>query len=94
MAYANRRSGEPLTDRGRSRLRADLLLGEVALVRRSLRIVAAAPGHWQRTFTTITSSANRRIEPIHDRMPIILDERTAEDWIVLAKKSFSTEVLT
>jgi len=39
------------------------------------------PGHWQRTFTIITTRANRLIEPFHDRMPVILDERTADDWI-------------
>jgi putative SOS response-associated peptidase YedK len=27
------------------------------------------PGHWQRTFTIITTRANRLIEPFHDRMP-------------------------
>ena len=39
------------------------------------------PGHWQRTLTIITTRANRLIEPFHDRMPVILDERTADDWI-------------
>jgi len=39
------------------------------------------PGQWQRTFTIITTGANRVIEPIHDRMPAILDERAAEDWM-------------
>ena len=39
------------------------------------------PGHWQRTFTIITTRANGLIEPIHDRMPVIFDERDAEDWM-------------
>lgn len=39
------------------------------------------PGHWQRTFTIITTRANGLIEPIHDRMPVIFNERAAEDWI-------------
>jgi putative SOS response-associated peptidase YedK len=39
------------------------------------------PGHWQRTFTIITTRANRLIEPIHDRMPVIFNERAAEDWM-------------
>jgi putative SOS response-associated peptidase YedK len=39
------------------------------------------PDQWQRTFTIITTVANRAIEPIHDRMPAILDERAAEDWL-------------
>jgi len=41
----------------------------------------AKPGEWQRTFTIITTQANQLIRPIHDRMPVILDERTAEDWM-------------
>jgi putative SOS response-associated peptidase YedK len=44
------------------------------------------PGRWQRTFTIITTRANRLIEPIHDRMPLILDERRAEDWMNPAEK--------
>jgi putative SOS response-associated peptidase YedK len=44
------------------------------------------PGRWQRTFTIITTRANRLIEPIHDRMPVILDERRAEDWMNPAEK--------
>jgi len=39
------------------------------------------PGRWQRTFTIITTGANRLLEPVHDRMPVILDERAAEDWM-------------
>jgi len=41
----------------------------------------AKPSEWQRTFTIITTSANGLIRPIHDRMPVILDERAAEDWM-------------
>jgi hypothetical protein len=33
------------------------------------------------TFTIITTRGNQLIEPIHDRMPVILDERAAEDWM-------------
>ncbi len=39
------------------------------------------PGEWQTTFTIITTAANRKIEPIHDRMPVILDEAGAADWM-------------
>ena len=39
------------------------------------------PGEWQRTFTIITTIANAVLQPIHDRMPVILDERAAEDWM-------------
>jgi putative SOS response-associated peptidase YedK len=35
------------------------------------------PGYWQGTFTIITTRANLLIEPIHDRIPVILDGRAA-----------------
>jgi hypothetical protein len=38
-------------------------------------------GQRQRTFSIITAKANRLIEPIHERMPVVLDERGAEDWM-------------
>ena len=41
----------------------------------------AKPGEWQPTFTIVTTQANGLIKPIHDRMPVILDERGAEDWM-------------
>jgi putative SOS response-associated peptidase YedK len=41
------------------------------------------PSEWQTTFTIITTAANRTIEPIHNRMPVILDEAGAADWINL-----------
>jgi putative SOS response-associated peptidase YedK len=39
------------------------------------------PGEWQTTFCLITTAANRLLEPIHDRMPVILDEAGAADWM-------------
>jgi putative SOS response-associated peptidase YedK len=33
------------------------------------------------TFTIVTCSANEVIGEIHDRMPMILNERAAEDWM-------------
>ena len=33
------------------------------------------------TFTIVTCAANTLIGEIHDRMPMILDERAAEDWM-------------
>jgi putative SOS response-associated peptidase YedK len=39
------------------------------------------PGEWQTTFTIITTAANRTIEPIHNRMPVILDDAGAADWM-------------
>ena len=41
------------------------------------------PGEWRTTFTIITTSANRLLEPIHNRMPVILDEADATDWMNL-----------
>src|SRR5215469_8405918 len=41
----------------------------------------ANPGDWQWTFTIITTVANALLKPIHDRMPVILNERAAEDWM-------------
>jgi putative SOS response-associated peptidase YedK len=40
-----------------------------------------APGEWQTTFTIVTTAANRLLEPIHNRMPVILDEAAADDWM-------------
>ena len=33
------------------------------------------------TFTIVTCAANATIAEIHDRMPVVLDERAAEDWM-------------
>jgi putative SOS response-associated peptidase YedK len=39
------------------------------------------PGKWRMTFTIITTAANRTVEPIHNRMPVVLDEAGAADWM-------------
>jgi putative SOS response-associated peptidase YedK len=41
------------------------------------------PSEWRTTFTILTTAANRTIEPIHNRMPVILDEAGAADWMNL-----------
>src|SRR5262249_40216840 len=41
----------------------------------------AKPGEGRMTVTIITTKANGLIGPIHDRMPVILHERRAEDWM-------------
>jgi len=41
------------------------------------------PGEWQTTFTILTTTANRLLEPIHNRMPVVLDEAGAADWMNL-----------
>jgi putative SOS response-associated peptidase YedK len=33
------------------------------------------------TFTIVTCAANAAIAEIHDRMPVVLDEQAAEDWM-------------
>jgi putative SOS response-associated peptidase YedK len=38
-------------------------------------------GVWQTTFTILTTSANRLLEAYHDRMPVILADRDADDWM-------------
>ena len=38
-------------------------------------------GVWQTTFTILTTSANRLLESYHDRMPVILADRDADDWM-------------
>ncbi len=40
-----------------------------------------APGQWERTFTIITTRPNGLIEPIHDRMPVILPEEALDEWM-------------
>lgn len=39
------------------------------------------PDEWERTFTIITTDANQVVEPIHDRMPVILPEGKVDEWI-------------
>jgi putative SOS response-associated peptidase YedK len=39
------------------------------------------PGEWQTTFTIITTGANSVTSPYHDRMPVILADRDADDWM-------------
>lgn len=38
-------------------------------------------GHWLTTFSIITTEANELMQPIHHRMPVILDQSTALRWI-------------
>jgi putative SOS response-associated peptidase YedK len=39
------------------------------------------PGVWQTTFTILTTAANALLESYHDRMPVILADRDADDWM-------------
>lgn len=40
-----------------------------------------APDSWQRTFTILTTAPNATVEPIHDRMPVILSPDAASEWV-------------
>ncbi|OFW62377.1 MAG: hypothetical protein A2Y74_07260 [Actinobacteria bacterium RBG_13_63_9] len=39
------------------------------------------PGEWELTFTIITTAANATLEPVHDRMPVILPQETVDEWL-------------
>jgi len=38
-------------------------------------------GEWETTFTILTTAANAVVAPYHDRMPVILADRDADDWM-------------
>jgi putative SOS response-associated peptidase YedK len=40
-----------------------------------------AEGKLFKTFTILTTDSNKLIEPIHERMPVILEEDEEKDWI-------------
>ncbi|MEX0785267.1 MAG: SOS response-associated peptidase [Dehalococcoidia bacterium] len=37
---------------------------------------------WLRSFTIVTTDANATVEPIHDRMPVILSDEAADVWML------------
>ena len=39
------------------------------------------PDVWETTFTIITTTPNQTVAPIHNRMPVILGDRDADDWM-------------
>jgi len=39
------------------------------------------PGEWEPTFTIMTTDANAIVEPVHNRMPVILPEDKVDDWL-------------
>lgn len=39
------------------------------------------PSRPELTFTIVTCAANATIAEIHDRMPVVLDEKAADDWM-------------
>jgi len=40
------------------------------------------PGEWERTFTIVTTDANEVVGPVHDRMPVILNDEEADAWML------------
>jgi putative SOS response-associated peptidase YedK len=48
----------------------------------------SAPGVFEPTFTIITTGANRLVEPVHDRMPVILTQEAADEWMDPRHKDF------
>lgn len=40
-----------------------------------------APDAWVRTCTIVTTRANGVLAPIHDRMPVVLDEASWDEWL-------------
>lgn len=36
---------------------------------------------WMRTFTILTTGANKTVEPVHDRMPVILPPEGIDTWL-------------
>ena len=41
----------------------------------------AQPGEWETTYTILTCAPNKMMEPIHNRMPVILQGDALEEWI-------------
>jgi putative SOS response-associated peptidase YedK len=39
------------------------------------------PGAWLRTCAIVTTNANDLLAPVHDRMPVVLDERDWDQWL-------------
>jgi putative SOS response-associated peptidase YedK len=39
------------------------------------------PDEWERTFTIVTTEANGLMAPFHDRMPVILGDEAADEWL-------------
>jgi putative SOS response-associated peptidase YedK len=44
---------------------------------------------WEPTFTITTTNANTTAQPIHDRMPVILPEDVADEWLYPRRDDFA-----
>jgi putative SOS response-associated peptidase YedK len=65
-----RRDGEPLALAGLWEIWRDPVIAD-----------DDAPNAWLRTCTIMTTRANPSLEPIHDRMPVVLAEDAWSDWL-------------
>ena len=48
---------------------------------------SGSPGQWERTFTIVTTDANKVVEPVHDRMPVILTDDAIDGWMLPRQNS-------
>ncbi len=39
------------------------------------------PSEWEPTFTIVTTEANATLEPVHNRMPVILPDDVVDEWL-------------
>jgi putative SOS response-associated peptidase YedK len=65
-----RRDGEPLAFAGLWEIWRNAEIGD-----------PDAPDAWVRSCTIITTTANGVLAPIHDRMPVVLDESSWDEWL-------------
>jgi putative SOS response-associated peptidase YedK len=65
-----RRDGEPLAFAGLWEIWRDPAVDD-----------ADAPDAWVRSCAIITTRANTVLAPIHDRMPVVLDEESWDEWL-------------
>lgn len=61
-----------LWERWKEPPRRDTLFGDAG---------TAASGEWLETYTILTTDPNEVMEPIHDRMPVIVAEKDYERWL-------------
>ncbi len=40
-----------------------------------------APDEWEPTFTIVTTDANAALQPVHNRMPVILPDEAVDEWL-------------
>jgi putative SOS response-associated peptidase YedK len=45
------------------------------------RDAGAPDGEWLRSCTIVTTGANNTVAPLHDRMPVVLEERDWDPWL-------------